>query len=101
MHNRAFMNKNKVAAREHAGPFKGARRRLSRKANRCYYHYNNICFLAAGEKALASCEIKFVQAGLWQGEGEKYECADSSLRGRGMWADGVNVQQKVLSVNDL
>lgn len=79
------MNKNKVAALEHAGPFKGARRRLSRKANRCYYHYNNICFLAAGKGPPRAAKSNLFQTLFGRGKkGETNECSDRGLRGRGI-----------------
>lgn len=42
----AFMNKNKAAVRSSEGsPSKAAPPFVAAAPNRCYYHYNNICFL--------------------------------------------------------
>lgn len=80
------MNKNKVAALEHAGPFKGARRRLSCEANRCYYHYSNICFLAAGKGSPRAAKSNLFKTvfGRERQRREKNEHADRVLGGRGM-----------------
>lgn len=41
-----FMNKNKAAVRSSEGsPSKAAPPFVAAAPNRCYYHYNNICFL--------------------------------------------------------
>lgn len=49
------MNKNKGMAAEH-GPFKGPAAVRLGPANRCYYHYNNICFLFPGNEALQAAK---------------------------------------------
>lgn len=77
------MNKNKVAALEHTGPFKGAHRRLSRKANRCYYHYNNICFLAAGKGPPQAAKSNLFKTVFGREKEKRRSALTEAVEGRG------------------